>query len=87
MIREELVSVVAEQTGETKKTVSSVLKGLTTAIREEVKKGGKVQLKEFGVFSHAKRSAREGINPTTKEKIQIPEKEVCKFKPSSNFFQ
>ena len=34
----------------------------------------------FGTFSVSERPAREGINPATKEKIQIAAKKVAKFK-------
>ena len=34
----------------------------------------------FGTFSINERPAREGINPATKEKIQIAAKKVAKFK-------
>ena len=37
----------------------------------------------FGTFSVNERPAREGINPATKEKIQIAAKKVIKFKPGT----
>ena len=40
----------------------------------------KVALVGFGTFSVAERPAHEGINPATKQKIQIPAKKVAKFK-------
>lgn len=43
-------------------------------------KGEKVQLIGFGTFSVSERAAREGINPSTKEKIKIEAKKVAKFK-------
>ena len=42
--------------------------------------GDKIQLVGFGTFSVNERPAREGINPATKEKIQIAAKKVAKFK-------
>lgn len=42
--------------------------------------GDKIQLVGFGTFSINERPAREGINPATKEKIQIAAKKVAKFK-------
>jgi DNA-binding protein HU-beta len=37
----------------------------------------------FGTFSVAERSARMGINPSTKKAIEIPAKKVAKFKPGA----
>ena len=54
--------------------------GTTDAIKEALVKGEKVQLIGFGTFSVSERAAREGINPSTKEKIKIAAKKVAKFK-------
>ena len=53
------------------------------AIGEELKNDGKVVLVGFGTFSVTERSARKGINPRTKEPIDIPAKKVVKFKAGS----
>ena len=52
------------------------------SIAGELKRGGNVQLIGFGTFSVDERSAREGRNPKTGEKMQIPAKKVAKWKPS-----
>ena len=54
--------------------------GTTDAIKEALVNGEKVQLIGFGTFSVSERAAREGINPSTKEKIKIAAKKVAKFK-------
>jgi len=48
-----------------------------------LKQGDKVSLIGFGTFGVAKRSARTGRNPRTKAPLQIPAKNVVKFKPGS----
>lgn len=50
------------------------------AISSALKAGDKVSLLGFGTFSVNERPAREGINPRTKEKIQIAAKKAIKFK-------
>ena len=52
----------------------------TNALKEALIAGDKIQLVGFGTFSINERPAREGINPATKEKIQIAAKKVAKFK-------
>ena len=43
-------------------------------------KGEKIQLVGFGTFEVRERAAKEGINPATKEKMNIPAKKVPAFK-------
>ena len=62
-----------------KKALDAVLE----SIGEELKNDGKVVLVGFGTFSVNERSARKGINPRTKEPIDIPAKKVVKFKAGS----
>ena len=44
----------------------------------------KVALIGFGTFSVATRAAREGINPISKQKIQIAAKKLAKFKAGAD---
>ena len=48
-----------------------------------MKEGGKIALLGFGTFSVSEKAARKGINPKTKETIEIPARKVVKFKPGS----
>jgi DNA-binding protein HU-beta len=45
-----------------------------------LKDGKKVALIGFGTFQTIQKDPREGINPMTKEKIQIAAKKVVKFR-------
>ena len=42
-----------------------------------------MQLIGFGTFAVTEKPARTGINPRTKEKIEIPARKVVKFKPAA----
>ena len=42
--------------------------------------GGKISLLGFGSFSTTEKAARKGVNPKTKEVIDIPARKVVKFK-------
>jgi|GEM_PF-1381705 len=44
-----------------------------------------VTLVGFGTFKVAKRAARVGVNPQTKEKMKIPARKIVKFKPGTEF--
>jgi DNA-binding protein HU-beta len=71
-----------------KKQVNATLEMLLETVAEEVRKGSKVSLKNFGVFRrHTKpaRPKRKGRNPATGEEITIPAKKaenVIKFRPA-----
>ena len=64
----------------TKAQAKAALEATTNALKEALIAGDKIQLVGFGTFSINERPAREGINPATKEKIQIAAKKVAKFK-------
>ena len=83
MNKSELVSAVAQRSELTKVDAKKALDAVLEAIGEELKNDGKVVLVGFGTFSVSERSARKGINPRTKEPIDIPAKKVVKFKAGS----
>lgn len=70
------VAAVGISKAQSKEAVDVVL----NAIADALKAGDKVQLLGFGTFSLQDRPARTGINPRTKEKIEVAAKKVIKFK-------
>ena len=80
MNKAELVTAMAEKADMSKKDAEKALKAFEDAVTEELANQGKVQLVGFGTFDVAKRAAREGRNPQTSEKIQIPESTAPRFK-------
>ena len=80
MNKAELVAAMAEKTELSKKDAEAALKAFTDVVAEELKKGEKIQLVGFGTFEVKERAAREGINPRTKEKIEIPSSKLPSFK-------
>ena len=75
-----LIEKIAAGAGLTKADAKKALEATTEAIKGALIAGEKVQLIGFGTFSVNERPAREGINPATKQKIQIAAKKVAKFK-------
>ena len=80
MNKTELIDKISAGAGITKAQAKSALEATTNALKEALIAGDKIQLVGFGTFSVNERPAREGINPATKEKIQIAAKKVAKFK-------
>ena len=80
MNKTELIDKIAASAGITKDQAKAALNATTNALKDALIAGDKIQLVGFGTFSVNQRPAREGINPATKEKIQIAAKKVAKFK-------
>lgn len=80
MNKTELINAVAEKAGLTKVDAKNALDATLNAIAEALAANDKVALIGFGTFAVAEKTARTGINPRTKEKIEIPARKAVKFK-------
>lgn len=80
MNKAELVNAMATETGVSKKDVEKVLNSFINVVSNEMANKGKVQLVGFGTFETRQRAARTGLNPQTKEEIEIPACTVPAFK-------
>jgi DNA-binding protein HU-beta len=79
MNKGELVTTVAKKTGLTKKEVDLVLTTILETIVEVVSSGEKITLVGFGSFEARERKEKEGRNPKTGEKIDIPASRIPTF--------
>ncbi len=84
MNKTELINSLCEETTFSKKDVARFLDTLTRIVERTLVSGDKVQWSGFGTFNVSRRPARMGINPSTKERISLPETVVAKFKPGKN---
>jgi DNA-binding protein HU-beta len=75
----ELIEKIADQANGSKSEAQKFFEAFTDVVTSELKKGNQVQITGFGKFYVQKRDAREGINPQTKQKINIPASKVPKF--------
>lgn len=71
MNKTELVAAMADKAGIAKKDAEKALGAFIDTVAEELKKGEKIQLVGFGTFEVRERAARTGINPQTKQTIEI----------------
>lgn len=83
MNKTELINAMAAESGLSKADLGKALNAFTSVVAKAMKDEEKVTLVGFGTFSVAQRAARTGINPATKQSIQIPAKKVVKFKPGA----
>jgi DNA-binding protein HU-beta len=84
MNKSELIGSLSEETTFSKKDVARVLDSLTRIIERTLKSGEKVSITGFGSFWISRRPARKGINPSTKERINLPAVNVPRFKAGKN---
>jgi DNA-binding protein HU-beta len=80
MSKQELVNLMADKAGLTKKDAEAALGAFVEGVKSALKKGDSVTLVGFGTFSVSKRSARQGRNPQTGATINIPARKVPVFK-------
>jgi DNA-binding protein HU-beta len=80
MTKVELVGKIASEDGITKSQAEKALDGFVSAVSDALAAGDKITLVGFGTFSVGERAQREGRNPRTGEKIQIPASKIVKFK-------
>jgi DNA-binding protein HU-beta len=79
-----LINSLSEETTFSKKDITRVLDALIRILVRALKRGDKLQWSGFGTFVIVRRPARKGINPATKERIDLPPTLVTKFKPGKN---
>ncbi len=83
MNKTELVNAIAEQANISKLQAKAALDATVAAISNALAEGDKVALIGFGTFAVTEKGARTGINPRTKETIEIAARKVVKFKASA----
>ena len=79
MHKSQLVDALAHSADITKAKAAHVLDALLDLITTAIAQGQSVALIGFGTFKSALRRAREGRNPATGAKIQIPSIRMPKF--------
>ncbi len=84
MNKSELVDAIAKKSSLSKKDSEKGLNAFMETVKGSLKKGEKVSLVGFGTFQVMQRKATTGVNPKTKEKIDIPAKKVAKLKFSDS---
>ena len=83
MNKTELVAAVAAKAELSKKDAEAAVNAVFDSVKDDLAEGDKVSLIGFGTFSVKTRAARTGLNPRTKETIEIPESKVPAFKAGS----
>ena len=70
-----------------KKDLEKVLSIVLNEIKQALKRGDRVELRGFGMFSTNIQKARISRNPKTGEKVNTPEKKTIHFKMAKEMFK
>ncbi len=81
MNKSELISALSEETAYSKKDIARVVAAFERIVKRSLEKGQKVSMTGFGTFVVSRRPARKGINPATRERIDLPAINIPRFKP------
>ena len=79
MKKDEFVDSVAHQMGKSKKEAAEAVEAVFGALEHALSRGEEVALTGFGKFHVAHRAPRQGVNPRTRERIQIAGGKVPRF--------
>jgi DNA-binding protein HU-beta len=82
--KQEFVDQVASESDLSKNDAAKAVDTFLEVITDTLKRGGEVNFTGFGKFSVADRGARQGVNPQSGERIQIPATRVPRFSAGSS---
>jgi DNA-binding protein HU-beta len=85
MNKTDLIQRLADQHQLSKAEAGRILDTLLDTVVAAVKKGDAVTIPGFGSFKQHARAARNGVNPSTGDKIKIPAAKLPKFTPGATF--
>ena len=70
-----------------KKDLDKFTEIILKEIKRTLRRGERVELRGFGIFSTNKQKARISRNPKTGEKVNTPEKKIIHFKMAKELFK
>ena len=79
MKKDDLATFVADKTDLSRQTAGETVNAVLEGIASALEGGDSISLIGFGSFKVVERSAREGRNPRTGEKLHIPASKAVKF--------
>jgi nucleoid DNA-binding protein len=81
MTKKDMAKAIAEEMDLTQMQAKEIIQRVLDGITETLVQGGRIELRNFGVFEVKKRKPRKARNPRTGENVKVPAKLVVAFKP------
>ncbi len=79
MNKKDFAKELASKANLSQKDAAAILNTILDMIQSALEKGEDVDFAGFGKFEVKERAARTGLNPRTKEPVEIPAKKVVAF--------
>ena len=79
--KRDLIEKVVTNTTLSSLTARTIIQEFLDEMISELRKGNRIELRDFGVFEVKERPARTAQNPRTLEPVQVPAKRSVRFKP------
>ena len=83
MTKQEFIQTVSQKSGLSARDAGKAVDAFMETITDTLKSGDSINFTGFGKFSTSNRAARQGVNPRTGERVQIPATTVPKFSAGS----
>jgi len=80
MNKSDLIAALSEKENLTEKNANAIVSTVFDGFTNELKKGGRIEIRGFGSFTVREYRTYEGRNPKTGEKIPVKEKRLPFFK-------
>jgi integration host factor subunit beta len=81
MTKADLVDEVVRVSKVSKKHAEIIVNTVFGSIVEALQQDDKIELRGFGSFRVRRRRSRQGRNPKTGDRVEVPEKRIPYFKP------
>ena len=81
MTKADLVEEVVKVADVSKKHAEIIVNTVFSSIVEALQRDDKIELRGFGSFRVRRRRSRQGRNPKTGDRVDVPEKRIPYFKP------
>ena len=81
MTKADLIDEVVRVTAVSKKDAEIIVNTVFSSIVDALQHDDKIELRGFGSFRVRRRRSRQGRNPKTGDRVDVPEKRIPYFKP------
>ncbi|MCC6428114.1 MAG: integration host factor subunit beta [Phycisphaerales bacterium] len=78
--KKDLIDRIAESTGQRRPLVREIVQKFLDEVTDELRKGNRLEFRDFGIFEVKVRAPRRAQNPKTLERVEVPAKRTVKFK-------
>jgi integration host factor subunit beta len=78
--KKDMIERITERTKESRLVVRAVMQEFLEQVIVELKKGNRIEFRDFGVFEARRRAARTAQNPKTLKRVEVPSRVAVKFK-------